>query len=112
MTPEEAREILGRFLDQKVTTQQAEKEEAYTYWLVQLELTKGGLDQAGNVIDQRRADRSKNLAKLHTEITKAAHGGPTLERGQQEEHDRLLAEIVDEARLKLAAEGLPEEWQP
>jgi hypothetical protein len=114
MTPEEAREILGRFMQEKVSTTQAEAEEAYIQTLVQLELigrpSRGEGEPDAEYL--RTSQRRHRLSELHATLTSADHGGPATPEGAEEEHRAIIEEIEQEARLKLATEGLPEEWRP
>ena len=112
MTPEEAREILGRFLEEKVSTTQAEIEQAYLHWLIQREIVWGGLSQDREPIDEAKAQRSQRLAELHEALTTAEHGGPPAPEGAAEEEHTLMQQIYDEAELELATNGLPVAWKP
>jgi hypothetical protein len=112
MTPEDAREILGRFLEEKVSTTQAEAEGAYVQWLMQREIVWGGITQSHEVTDEDKHQRNERLTELHFALMSAANGGPPAPEGAAEEHDAIIQQIYDEAQLELATNGLPHGWKP
>lgn len=92
MTPEEARQILESFANEK----QEDVEAVYVWWLVQREVMKG--------------DRADELAKLHTEIWIRRRTGQVSD-DPQEKRDAIMEQLHQAALAKLTEEGLPPEWK-